>query len=704
MGTAFATKSARIFIAEDTSRCGTRLCDTLRKHGFLEITVVNSARDIFEALQHGDCDWIIISGFLNQAVNAYHILKTIADHPSLRSVRTSLLVDKDDEKYLRTAFELGAMSWHSMASVEADPNAEIDKLLELMKVHNWTMPLIASEYFRKHMLAIEDFESLLTLEKSLLELFPGSLPLLMRFAENQLRFGLFNEGLATLHQACVIDERAIKAADAIIEVHAPNQSRTGFEAPKAIENNILGIKSCVIIDPDLEVISALRELLLLSGVPEIHSFDDGLKAWEWLSTHSEPDLILQEWRITGLSGPLLLQRIRHHGFTKVPVNVISSVIKPEESHLLREFSVANVIAKPFDSQGLFKSLVWTVQQHVFPTEQNSLQQKLRRLLQDNQVSEAERIKDAFLADPRNKTSGKKTIEANFAFGCGDYRLARDAGLEALKLQGDTLCLLNLIGKSLLKLGDPQSAAKAFQKAQSMSPINIENLCLMALAFRDSDAPTEAEATLKKAKLLDSGSAIVAETECFLALINGEVTKAKDLLEEWSTAKVLVGAMKERSLAFSRLGHYEDAFLTLRQLDEVLPPRLMEAKDEVAMCLAQSLARHGDWEQAKATLSGIVNRKDALIHPRAVKLLARIERAIVENVSIPYYESLDEADQDMSPNPFASQSKEYYRGELCLKGILSASHEERLTSSQLFAHQPIFLDKSDRRARSVQKDL
>ncbi len=712
METSFATKSARVLIAEGKGVSGKSLSETLRTMGFLEVAVVGTSFDVFYALEYGDCDWIIMPTCLDQAITAFHILKTICETPSLRRIRVSLLVDTADEKYLLPAFYFGLLSWHSKVGIQSDPIGEIDKHLELMKIHNWTTALIAAEYFRRYMYSIQSYEPLLKVERAILGLFPGSLPVLMKLGETQLRAGRLTEGLGTLHQACVIDERARKITEVIIANHAASRVNVGYEAAHSIENNVLGIKICVIIDPDVEVLSALKELMTLSGVEQIETFSDGVKAWAWLSTHPEPDLILQEWRIPSISGAFLLQRIRHHGFSNVPINVLSSVIKPEESHLLREFGVANVIAKPFDSQGLFKSLVWTMQQHVFPTEQNSLQQKLKRLLHAEQMREAEQLKNNFIADPRIKTSCKKTVEANFAYGAGEFRQARDLATEALKLQGDALCLLNLIGKCLILLGDPQAAVKTFERAHSMSPMNIENLCLLAIAQSDNGEKGQAEATLQKARVLDEDSQMINETDCQIAIVHGDTAKAKFLMATISNWRTVVLSMMERAQGLTRSGRFEAGLQVFRNLNDSIPQPLNMAKDEISYHLGRAFANCGELQEAKDLITALLNNRDSILYEKALRLLKGIEKAIRLNSRIPFYanpldnEEIEKGmekieDEDDNP-PSAPQGG--HSGEMCLNGILILPSDERTQWSALFDRLPAFLDRSGKRALFVRKGL
>lgn len=700
----FATKATRVLIAEEGCAVRQLLSETMRGLGFREITVVATGKDVFNAMEHDDCDWIIMPTFIGQAVTAFHVLKALCEIPRLREIRISLLVDKDDERYLAPAFHYGLLSWHSKVYVQKHLETEMNKFFATMKANNWITTLVAAEYFRSFVNVTRKFEYLLDVEKQLLEIFPGSLPLLIRYGEAQLRTGNIKEGTQTLQQACLIDEQAKSFVSPIIQKYTDID--INLSSNQSTGQNVLGIKSCVLIDPDTAVLGTLKKLLSQAGVPQIETFENGQDAWEWLRQNPEPDLLLQEWRIPGLPGPLLLQRIRHHGFINVPVNVISSVIKPEESHLLREFGVSNVIAKPFAPYCFFKSLVWTIQQNIYPTEQNSLQQKIKRLLLNNQLAEAERLKETFLADPMIKLSCKKTVEAHFAFTCGNYRMARDTAMEALRLQGDSLCLLNLIGKCLLKLGDYAAAVKVFEKAHSMSQMNIETLCLLAIAQHDCGQKVECEASLAKARDLDASNEMIGETDCQIALLDGDVSKAKDLMEELSSVHQVLAYMNNRAVSLTRSGRFDDGIKLYQRTIESIPSRLADAKDAVIYNLGLAFARYGDLHQAMESLTDIASRIDSRVHRKSLSLMKRVKDAVERNVAVPFYDTITDGNNvsaaEIKGAQGATESSDDGAVAICLFGIYS---DPDLTQwESLFDNFPKFIDKSSQRTLAAQGGL
>ncbi|MGE0173294.1 MAG: response regulator [Oligoflexales bacterium] len=698
MSQKFATKTARVLVAEESGALRQLLSDTLRASGFKNITVFASGMDLFNALEREHCDWIVMPTFLRQEVNAYHLLKTVSEVRKLHHVRISLFLDAEDEKNLRDAFQLGLLSWHPKVYVHDQVAQEFSSLQECFKRNQWSQALVAEEYLRKYLFKQKSFNDLIDVHQALLRLYPGSTDLLLKYGETQIRAGRVADGIATLKQACLVDERAKTYLDAIQKTPelAGKVASIG-----ASGQNVLGINSCVVIDSDSVVLGNLKNMMEEAGVPAIHAFECGQAAWEWLSTNKEPDLIIQEWRIPRIAGPILLQRIRHRGFFNVPICVVSSVIKPEESHLVREFGVANVIAKPFTGHSFFKSIIWTLQQSLNPTEQNFLDRKIRNLLGKFEFREAEQLRRKYNADPRIKTVNKKTLDAEFAFARGEFYQARDFAIEALRLSGDSLSLLNLIGKCLLKIEDYSAAMQVFEKAHSLSPLNLEHLCNLAMSQYYSGNKEDCAKSLNRAQSIDKESEHVKQTQCQISILDGDSNGAKAIMEHFPSIDGIISYMNNRAVALAKTGRFADGIKLYEQTIESIPEKQQDVLDKVQYNLGLAYARYGELQQASSSLGEMGGRKTSAMHAKSLSLIRRIEQVEKDGSALSFYEATSEnidAKHEKSGAKAEDASDktwdfEILTGDLCLYGIFQA--DKKSDSITIFLkNAPAFKDRSD----------
>jgi tetratricopeptide (TPR) repeat protein len=291
------------------------------------------------------------------------------------------------------------------------------------------------------------------------------------------------------------------------------------------------------------------------------------------------------------------------------------------------------------------------------------------------------------------------VEAHFAFYYGDYRQARDLGLEALRLQGDSLCLLNLIGKSLLKLGDYQAAMKVFEKAHSISQMNIENLCLLAIAQFESGKKQESDASMQRARELDEGSPLIGETACQIALLSGESSKARSLMENLDSVHAVLAYMNNRAVALTRSGRFDEGIKLYQRTCEAIPATHADARDAVVYNLGLAYARYGELKQVVASLDEILRRKESKVHRKSLSLMKRVKSAIEQNMPLSFYETI--VDQEAAAEPAREHARitvalEGFGGYICLNGIYRLPSDEHDQWNSLFDNYPSFVDKSDKR--------
>jgi hypothetical protein len=178
------------------------------------------------------------------------------------------------------------MTCHPKTYLRDELQSEFKRMLVIFKGTGWRPPLAAAEYLRAHLHRGKQYDVLVEIEKSLLQLYPGSVSLLLKLGEAQLLAGQLKEGSSTLALAGIIEERAKPLGQAIMQRAIGSRVvPTGNGQPL---HNALGIGCCLVVDPDTAVLSTVRSLLESVGVPRIETFDDGDAAWRCLEASPEP--------------------------------------------------------------------------------------------------------------------------------------------------------------------------------------------------------------------------------------------------------------------------------------------------------------------------------------------------------------------------------------------------------------------------------
>ncbi len=620
-----------ILVVEAASTVRQMLSDLLKDMGYKHITAVSKLKDAVHFIEVEKVDWLITSSFSTDEVNIINLLELIVHEPVLRQIRVSLLLEPEKELHiLSLAFELGLLSWHRKAYIKDDLIAEFEDLFSLHSIKKKNDVLTSAEYLRKYLTEEKAMRNLLVFEQNLIAYTPGSAHCLLSLAEAQYLNNRLDDCRATLNQVEVINS---KLAPLVERARKKYNLETEVKGGSGSSQNCLGIKHAVVIDSDTDNLHHVQELLEKIGVKKIDFYEDGVTAFAQLTNQPEPGVILMEWRVPGVLGPVLIQNIRNHGFVSVPIIVISSLIQNEDIPIVKEMSVDNVLKKPFENDDFFKTLVWTIQQNNTPSEQRSFELKIIRLLERDKINEAERLLQQFINDDRIKLSNKLAIHARFLYSKGELKRVEQMSLAVLKKDPQNLLILNLLGKTYLKWGDYGKALICFEKAQKISPMNIKRLVDIADTNLSLGNETASQEALEKAKKIDSNNEIIQQSECRHALERGDTDTAAQIFRSVDNLMQIVRDMNNRAVALARGGRYEDSIGLYKKTLSTLPHDEKELVLIVGYNLALAYARYGDLEGSCNTLRSLNVKEDFPVGRKIYSLLKKTERALESGTSL-----------------------------------------------------------------------
>jgi FOG: CheY-like receiver len=287
----------------------------------------------------------------------------------------SILARDEEDHILMTAYEKGLFSHFSSPYNKDSLSSELKSLLSKMKELNWERTLTSANFIRDLLRKKNLYEDLLRFDQKLLSYFPAHPDLLLQIASTQGHLGAEEKMQQTLGQVKIIDNAFIEKAEelgATLVQELKEKKEGPFTSTEV--TNILGWETCLLVDNDETSINFLQDVLSGFGVNSIEVCNDGVTAWQWLAQNDCPNLIVMEWKIPALTGPLLLQRIRYK-FPTANILLISSLVERKDKSLLEEMGVTAVLKKPLDEDLLQKALIYIAQQEKVPTRVGSLEKK-----------------------------------------------------------------------------------------------------------------------------------------------------------------------------------------------------------------------------------------------------------------------------------------------------------------------------------------
>ncbi|MDD9950165.1 MAG: response regulator, partial [Zetaproteobacteria bacterium] len=538
---------------------------------------------------------------------------------------------------LPNAMELGLLSYHERCFARDELTPQLEELFNHLEKNDWNHTLVAAEYIRKHYVNGKDPQSRYNFEKNMMGAFPGNVRTLFCLAESQFLQQMPEQALTTLRQTSLLDPGLIDACTHLRETYL------GADHPAVKENpnnqNILGIQLVMLIDPDSDVLFKIREMLTAVGVEQIESFEDGASAMKWMEENTiQPELIIMEWKIPKMNGPVLAQNIRSKSIQQCPIIIVSSLINKEDTQIIREMGIDAVVSKPLEQQTFYAAIVWAIQQERCPNEQKTIMMKIKRALSLKMIEESQGMIAKFMSNEQFTEGAKLEIESEYYLAQEKWQLARDTGLLALKKGGDSLALLNLVGKAMLKNQQYEDALRCFDKANSISSLNIDRMLNMAEACLNLEDHEQAEKVIDDAEKIDGQNSRVTEAKIKLKLEKGHIKSASKLMSSIASGRDIVSYMNGRAVSLAKSHRSNDAVELYARTISALPEQWPTLITSVMYNLGLSLAREGKLAEAEQTLSQVKHFKDQNIKHKVWSLRKRIKDCIQSQTKLEFFET------------------------------------------------------------------
>ncbi len=107
-------------------------------------------------------------------------------------------------------------------------------------------------------------------------------------------------------------------------------------------------KKVLVVDDDVTLSNLITSYLESFGVEKIDQLHNGLEAWETLKDDgSDYDMVCLDWKLQGLSGLAILNRLRAtKRYALFPVMVVSGFVSQVDFRYLSESPVCGLVEKP----------------------------------------------------------------------------------------------------------------------------------------------------------------------------------------------------------------------------------------------------------------------------------------------------------------------------------------------------------------------
>jgi CheY-like chemotaxis protein len=622
----FKAKRGKVLVVDNSGASRIQLKEVLKELGFSDVVMAPTVKEALGVLEAGGVRWVITSLMPEEPENGLQIIKLHTECQQLQPLSCSLIIENSEKYVVPTAFQYGLLSWHLKPFTRESLVAAVQTLVsncERLK-HNYVF--VASEYLRDFLTREEMFFDRLGFERELIKAFPLEHDLVLNLVEPLVKTNNPEKAKSILKMVMSFDKPLARHAESLWQQFFGNDSLKD-EGVEISALTAIGLDSVVVIDSDATVHAQLTQIFKSSGIENVVCFTSGLDAISHISENPNPDLVLMEWKIQGLAGPMLLQRLKTKDAINTPIIVISSLVKKEDLPLLKEYGAAAIIEKPLNNEQLVRTVVLVFQDEYKLTSIAVLERRIRELLYSNNLEEAKVLKEKFDKEEQVSPRSRMYVEAEFSYAKRDYEIAYDYAVSSLKHAGDSLLTLNLMGKILTKLGSFDMALKCFEKAQSISPLNVERLCSIAAV---SDALGDDEKSLKaldEAKKIDSGNTNVTATEISLSLKREGKRNSKNASAASKNTVVdsVVASLNNSAVAMVRSGNFSGGIKNYHSALSSIPTERPDLRSKVLYNMGLAHIRQGDGETAGKVLMKCASNGSSRVEKKAKSLISKIDQ-------------------------------------------------------------------------------
>lgn len=651
-----------IFVSYDTA-LNDLWMEAAKSLGLSSFTVLPTISDAFKLLETKKVSWLFIPLTDTQESIGLQALQLVTQLNHHKQMHVTLLINKEQDWCLQYAFEHGLFSYLYTQKSAEDILSSLSSQIDIAIHYNNQTPQIAAHYLREYLTTSAQFEELVHAEKCILDSLGGTGHQLLKLANAYFKFGDLVRAKNSLEQALLVEpalEESVEALRKEIETFELNQNIAATS--EFVQQNVFQLKNAVIIDPDEKTRQSVRRLFVDLGITEVQDFQDGRTAYKTLMQGDGPSLIIMEWRLGDMSGPVFLQRIRSLDFHQTQVIILSNLVNKEDLPIIKEMGVTLVSSKPIIRDEFIKVIVEATKEFHHPTLDRTLEEAIRSNILQKRLGVAERDLETYKAR-KDVSEGKKyLLRSELALAMGQYEEAKKMALEASKTEGNSLFLLNALGRALMMLRDFAGALACLERARNISPQNLEHLVLIAEIQADSNESEIAAETLQEAKNIDPESKTVHEGELKVAIATGNTDLAKNVLLKMEGLTPIISYLNNKAIAWNKVNQSVDAIELYNKLLSILDAEKYQLRSIILFNKAIALIRSKNLNEAKKSLDEILSYKKNKVTLKADDLLIRLGQAIKRG---DHSLQLKESDAKIRTAPSVSSFIQNKPGEIAL---------------------------------------
>ena len=597
----FKDKSAQILVVNSFAPERSMYMNALKELGFENVHGAADHKMGLGFLESESIDWLICPIQSEEKVNLYHVALLCQKYEHLKDVLITTPLSKEEERAIPCLAEMGVFSWFKHVSTLVDVKASLEKTLARIFQCHERLVDVTYGLLDEHLKEVREYGSLLGLYKNLMSLFPGDPQILLKLGEAYLLSGEKKLGSLCLQQLALID----KSLDA--DVQKLTAEYLGGKLPSievgSTNENPFGLKYALLVGLEYNTRDTAKALFERMAVP-FKVVEDPKEAFEIIKSEGEPSLMLINWDLPVLPGPMFVQRLKEmQCFSSINL-VVGKDFDRSDLALLYEMSISQILAPDIVEDALLESIIWSVQEDRRPLEVQSVFAKGRQALDEQDAESAISCQETLSQMRPHPEAEELLLSGEIFLAKNDANNALNAAVSGFKIGADAVLSLNLMGKAFSKLGEFEKAFQSFDQAQLLSPLNVQRLTAMAEVKFEMGDEDKSQELLDSAEDLDGGSSLPDASKAKIAIASGDGEGAKPLMKKLGSIKNVVSFLNNKAVALSADGSYEEATKLYQEALDAIPDEHKSYRSIVNFNLGLLFLRSGEPKQALISLGEV----------------------------------------------------------------------------------------------------
>ena len=562
--------------------------------GVKEVVTVSEHKIALERLEIETFNWIIMDTNWRDGINAFNIMKLIAQTPDLCHSRVSLMVTEEDTPYLSYAFELGLMSWHPLGVTTEECQKEFYYLANTAKRYNGDSRLISAEYLAKHLKISKYFKDLNNFYSKLIYHYPDNTEVLTGYGESFLLRLKADQGKRFLQQAVHCSPFGSNKARELLDsntTYEDSLEKSTVSPRKAFKFS----KALIISDRD-DVANNLSQTL---EDLDIESDVTPSKIWKDQYKKKSHDIIFVDWDLRRQTAPHILDETLAP--THPEICVIAYVENPGDL-TTSDFEAFGFSAKVSTITESDISKALTRSEHR-AMRGHSLFARIKTAALKGKLKDAQIIKSDYFKKAPISDADRFLMEAFLANQTNEYLRMSEFCYKALELPCAKEEALALLGKAL-------SATKQFEKA--------------VMAYQQA----------ARTNLRDLGKILSRS-------ISSADKSHQQALDQYPHYQFLIGIDNGFATSLSHRKQFHRAIDKFFECLITIPKEMVELRSIVAYSTALCFCRENYLPEAMACLSEATLSQKKERKMRALTLQKKVTKLMEDNLDYPPPDIRDE---------------------------------------------------------------